>query len=134
VRLMVCDPAYWQSELEGWDHEFGEDRVVKTNTRENKTMVDAVQRYTVGLSEGLFTHDDDPDVMRHILNMAPRDTRAGIVPIKATRGEKIDAGMATLLGYWGLSSVPAKRPIGRVIDLNQILLEAEEAERAREAF
>ena len=40
---------------------------------------------------------------------------------------KIDAAMATPLGYLGLSSVPAKRPIGRIIDLNQIFLDAGEA-------
>jgi hypothetical protein len=107
VRRMVCDPAYWQSELAGWDREFGEDVVVKVNTRDSRMMVESVQLYTVALAEGRFTHDGDPDVQRHINNMAPRDTRAGIVPIKATRNEKIDAGMATLLGFWGLSQVPA---------------------------
>jgi phage terminase large subunit-like protein len=117
VRLMVCDPAYWAAEMEGWDKEFGEDRVVKVNTRENKTMVDAVQRYTVALSEGLFTHDGSPDVQRHVDNMAPRDTRAGIVPIKATRGEKIDAGMAMLLGYWALAQAPKPRPKPRIFNI-----------------
>jgi len=117
VKYMVCDPAYWQSELAGWDREFGEDVVVKANTRDSRVMVEAVQRYTVALAEGRFTHDGDPDVQRHIDNMAPRDTRAGIVPIKATRNERIDAGMATLLGYWGLSQVPAAKPRPRVISL-----------------
>jgi hypothetical protein len=117
VKYMVCDPAYWQSELSGWDREFGEDVVVKVNTRDSRIMVEAVQRYTVALAEGRFTHDGDPDVQRHIDNMAPRDTRAGIVPIKATRNEKIDAGMATLLGFWGLSQVPAPRPRPRIINL-----------------
>ena len=110
VKYMVCDPAYWQSELSGWDREFGEDVVVKTNTRDTRIMVEAVQRYTVALAEGRFTHDGDPDVQRHIDNMAPRDTRAGIVPIKATRNEKIDAGMATLLGFWGLSRCRRQDP------------------------
>jgi hypothetical protein len=121
VRLLVCDPAYWQSEIEGWDAEFGE--VVMTNNRDTKTMVDAVQRYTVGLAEGLFTHDDDPNVQKHIDNMAPRDTRAGIVPIKATRGEKIDAGMATLLGYWGIAQAPTPtpRPKPRIISMSAVL-------------
>ena len=117
VKYMVCDPAYWQSELSGWDREFGEDVVVKTNTRDNRIMVEAVQRYTVALAEGRFTHDGDPDVQKHIDNMAPRDTRAGIVPIKATRNEKIDAGMATLLGFWGLSQVPPPKPRPRIICL-----------------
>jgi hypothetical protein len=117
VRLMVCDPAYWQSELEGWDREFGEDRVLKTNTRDNRLMVDAVQRYQVALAEGRFTHDDDPAVQRHIDNMAPRDTRAGVIPIKATRSEKIDAGMATLLGFWGLSQAPKPKPRVRIFSL-----------------
>ena len=120
VRLMVCDPAYWANELEGWDREFGEDRVVKVDTRQNKTMVDAVQRYTVALTEGLFTHDDDGAVQAHIDNMAPRDTRAGIIPIKATRSEKIDAGMATLLGFWGLSQAPKPRARPRIFSLAEI--------------
>ena len=34
-------------------------------------MVEAVQRYTVALAEGRFTHDGDPDVQNHIDNMAP---------------------------------------------------------------
>ena len=125
VRLMVCDPAYWADELEGWDREFGEDRIVKINTRENKTMVDAVQRYTVALAEGKFTHDDDEAVQRHIDNMAPRDTRQGVVPIKATRGEKIDAGMATLLGYWGLSRAPKPKAKPRIFSLADVDLDAE---------
>lgn len=119
VKYMVCDPAYWQSELSGWDREFGEDVVVKTNTRDTRIMVEAVQRYTVALAESRFTHDGDPDVQRHIDNMAPRDTRAGIIPIKATRNEKIDAGMATLLGFWGLSQVPPSRPKPRIFSLNE---------------
>jgi hypothetical protein len=40
---------------------------------------------------------------------------------------KIDAGMATPLGYWGLSSVPAKKPIGRIINSYQVHLDAGEA-------
>ena len=121
VRLMVCDPAYWQSEIEGWDREFGEDRVLQLNTRDTRIMVEAVQRYQVALAEGLFTHDGDPDVQRHIDNMAPRDTRAGVIPIKATRGEKIDAGMATLLGFWGLASAPAPAPRPRILSLADYL-------------
>ena len=68
VKYMVCDPAYWHSELTGWDREFGEDVVVKVNTRDSRMMVEAVQRYTVALAEGRFTHDADPDVQRHIDN------------------------------------------------------------------
>jgi phage terminase large subunit-like protein len=117
VKYMVCDPAYWQSELSAWDREFGE-VVVKVNTRDSRMMVEAVQRYQVALAEGRFTHDGDPDVQRHLDNMAPRDTRSGIVPIKATRNEKIDAGMATLLGFWGLSQVPPSRPKPRIINLD----------------
>ena len=88
----------------GWDREFGEDVVVKTNTRDTRIMVEAVQRYTVALAEGRFTHDGDPDVQRHIDNMAPRDTRAGIVPIKATRNERIDAGHGDPAGILGARS------------------------------
>jgi hypothetical protein len=123
VKLMVCDPAYWQSELSGWDREFGQDTVVKVNTRDSRMMVEAVQRYLVALAEGRFTHDGDPDVQRHIDNCAPRDTRAGRVPIKATRNEKIDAAMATLLGFWGLAQVPAAKPRARVISLSRIAAE-----------
>jgi hypothetical protein len=117
VRLMVCDPAYWHDEMTNWDREFGEDVIVKTNTRDTRIMVEAVQRYTVALAEGRFTHDADPDVQRHIDNMAPRDTRAGVVPIKATRSEHIDAGMATLLGFWGIARAPVPRPRPRIINL-----------------
>jgi hypothetical protein len=52
VKFMVCDPAYWHDEMTGWDREFGEDVVVKMNTRDTRPMVEAVQRYTVALAEG----------------------------------------------------------------------------------
>ena len=109
----------------GWDREFGDDVVVKTNTRDTRIMVEAVQRYTVALAEGRFTHDGDPDVQRHIDNMAPRDTRAGIVPDQGHSHEKIDAGMATLLGFWGLSQVPPPRPKSRFISLADVLQQAD---------
>ena len=128
VKFMVCDPAYWHDELTGWDREFGDDVVVKTNTRDNRIMVEAVQRYTVALAEGRFTHDGDPDVQKHIDNMAPRDTRSGIVPIKATRNERIDAGMASLLGFWGLSQVPAAKPRPRVVSLSDVAAELDREE------
>jgi hypothetical protein len=118
---MVCDPAYWHDEMTGWDREFGDDIVVKTNTRDTKIMVEAVQRYTVALAEGRMTHDADPDEQKHIDSMAPRDTRAGIVPIKATRNERIDAGMATLLGFWGLGQVPPPSPKSRIYSLQDFL-------------
>jgi hypothetical protein len=127
VAMLVADPAYWQSELEAWDAEFGEDVVVSINTRENKTVAEAVQRHQVGLAEGLFTHDGDPDVQRHIDNCASRDTRGGIVPTKATSSEKIDAAMAMLLGYWGLARAPkTEKPKARLIDLTAALLRAGE--------
>jgi phage terminase large subunit-like protein len=107
VLRVIADPPDWRSELEAWAEEFGEDRVVEFETYKMSLMAVACDRYDSALRSGAFSHDDDPVVNHHLYNCTTKTTGYGPVVTKSGREEKIDAGVATIIGYYGLSTVEA---------------------------
>lgn len=113
VERVIADPPDWRSELESWAEEWGEDRIVEFETYKTSLMATACDRYESALKSGAFTHDDDPVVNQHLYNCVSKPVRVGsgdetemrVVVVKASREEKIDAGVATIIGFWGLSTI-----------------------------
>lgn len=98
VRRMYCDPPYWGTEIEEWDAQIGDDKVVKWPTYRPVPMHSATERFVADLNSGRITHDGCPITARHMANarMAPRrDGRYMLAKPDAAR--KIDAAVTTVL-------------------------------------
>lgn len=110
VGRMLCDPAKWWSEIEGWMDRWNvgsadEARVVMFDTNSTRRMAAACDRYLTAHAERSSTHDGDPVTARHVLAMAKKkvrvrdpddDGRTRYVFVKMDV-RKIDAGIADVL-------------------------------------
>lgn len=119
VGLMLCDPAKWQTEIEGWAEEFGEDRVVFFDTNQTVRMSRACDRFLVVMAEGVFAHDGSEVLSAHVLAMHRRkvrvrddddDGRTKYVFVKGPDKSKIDAGIGAVLALEAMSTMPEAPP------------------------
>ncbi|PXY25157.1 hypothetical protein BAY59_24330 [Prauserella coralliicola] len=119
VGLMLCDPAKWQTEIEGWAEEFGEERVVFFDTNQPIRMSRACDRFSTTLAEGAFSHDGSETFTRHVLAMHKRkvrvrdedeDGRTKFVFVKGPEREKIDGGIGGVLALEAFSTMPEAEP------------------------
>jgi hypothetical protein len=112
VRL-YADPPYWESEVDEWVDEYGEERVIRWHTRRIVQMHAACERLKTDVlkrnSKGwAFTHDGCPITQSHIEN-----TRAAARPMdryvlrKASPVQKIDATVTSVLAHEALGDVIA---------------------------
>jgi hypothetical protein len=110
VWKLYADPAYWESNVDGWSGEYGEDRVVKRWTGggfEVKTAY-MVRAYTNAQADGVLSHDGHADFARHIANAQKKaisrrdDEGKPLWTIQKDRSDsprKIDAAMAGGLSW-----------------------------------
>jgi hypothetical protein len=117
VGLMLCDPAKWQTEIEGWAEEFGEDRVVFFDTNQTVRMSRACDRFLVVMAEGAFAHDGSQVLSAQVLAMHKRkvrvrddddDGRTKYVFVKGPDRSKIDAGIGAVLALEAVSTMPVE--------------------------
>lgn len=108
VARMVCDPAYWDTEIEEWAIEFGEDTVIAFDTNQPSRMGPACRRFKMALTERSFTWDGDEVLRSHMHHMDTKDTRWGPLVVKpdGKQSEKIDGGVAAIIGYAELLHIP----------------------------
>lgn len=116
VGLMFCDPPRWQSEIEGWAEEFGEDVVVFFDTNQPARMSRACDRFAVAVAdEGGLTHDGSSTLTGHVLAMHRRkvrvrdeddDGRTKFVFVKGPDRSKIDAGVGAVLALEACMTMP----------------------------
>lgn len=115
VGLMLCDPAKWQTEIEGWAEEFGEERVVFFDTNQPTRMWRACDRFTTALNEGAYSHDGSTTLSSHVLAMHKRkvrvrdeddDGRTKFVFVKGPTRDKIDAGIGAVLALEAAMTMP----------------------------
>lgn len=100
VERMYCDPPGWQSELEEWARRHGETRVIRWETYRPAQMSAALERFVTDLRTGVIRHDGCPRTTAHVAN-AVKSTRRNdtYVLAKASKAQKIDAAMATVLAH-----------------------------------
>jgi len=120
VGLMLCDPAKWQTEIEFWAEEYGEERVVFFDTNQPTRMWKACDRFSTALIEGAYTHDGSPELTAQVLAMFKRkvrvrddddDGRTKYVFVKGPNRDKIDAGIGAVLALEALAIMPAEELI-----------------------
>jgi len=111
------DPPLWQTELDRWSGEFGEEQVVRFHTRRTR-MIDAVERFRTDIAAGRLQHTGDPTLTRHALNVQIREVRGGYWLAKPGDGpsDKIDAAVAAVLAYEARAdALAAVRPKNRAV-------------------
>jgi phage terminase large subunit-like protein len=100
VRLYP-DPPYWQSEIQGWAHKYGDKVVIPWATARMRAMSAAVERFRTDAIAREFKHDGNPMLRTHVLSAHMRKTRTGfwIEKASAHSPDKIDAAIAAVLAY-----------------------------------
>jgi len=118
VGLMLCDPAKWQTEIEFWVDEYGEDQVVLFDTNQPTRMWRACDRFSTALAEGAYTHDGSSVLSAHVLALHKRkvrvrdaddDGRTKYVFVKGPNKDKIDAGIGAVLALEAAMTMPELR-------------------------
>ena len=99
VRELAADPWGWQSELEGWQKEYGRRRVVEWNTGYRKRMAPATDRFYADVMERRMTQDGNDRLAVHLGNAVAVPTPQGDVIQKDKRGSKrkIDLAVAAIV-------------------------------------
>ena len=99
VRRFYADPPRWETDVDRWATEHGEDRVVEWPTYRPKQMHEALERFLTDLSAGRISHDGCPLTTTHMAN-ARKVTRAQRYILgKPSNHQKIDAAMASVLAH-----------------------------------
>lgn len=98
VRLMLCDPPLWDSEITEWGLRHGVKRVLAWETYRPIPMHAATERFVVDIASGRLRHDGCPITTEHIRNarMAHRrDSRYMLAKPDAAR--KIDVAVTSVI-------------------------------------
>jgi len=120
VGLMLCDPAKWQTEIEFWAEEFGEERVLFFDTNQPTRMWRACDRFTTAVTEGAYSHDGAELLSAQVLAMHKRkvrvrdaddDGRTKFVFVKGPNRDKIDAGIGAVLALEAVQTMPPFEPV-----------------------
>lgn len=100
VERFYCDPPGWQSEIETWALRHGDDRVIRWETYRPTQMAAALERFVTDLRSGVVTHDGCPITAVHVGNAVKVGRKNDTyVLAKASKPQKIDAAMATVLAH-----------------------------------
>ena len=68
VARFYCDPRHWESQIDEWKIEYGEDVVSEWPTNSISRMYPALTRYQADLNEGKTSHDACLPTKTHALN------------------------------------------------------------------
>jgi phage terminase large subunit-like protein len=94
------DPPLWQTEIDGWARDYGEEAVMRFSTNRAR-MQSATERFRTDVSGGEFGHVGDEQLTAHVLNARVRQARNGywLAKSRPSSPEKIDAAVAAVLAY-----------------------------------
>jgi phage terminase large subunit-like protein len=100
IVRMYADPPLWQSEIDAWAREFGEQVVMRFPTARPR-MMGATERFRTDVLAGRLRHGGDRDLTRHVLAARVREARGGYFLAKSrpSAPDKIDAAVAAVLAW-----------------------------------
>lgn len=100
LARVYCDPYRWQTEIEQWALDWGEDVFVSWATSRLAPMHAALDRFTTDLASGALRHDGCPITAQHVAN-ARKLSRQGdrYVLGKPAQHQKIDAAVTSVLAH-----------------------------------
>lgn len=109
VFHMYCDPPYWGTEIEEWDAQIGDDRVIKWPTYRPLPMHAATERFVADLRSGRVKHDGCPITAQHMANARMEARRDGRYMLsKPDAARKIDAAVTSVLVHEAASDARAR--------------------------
>lgn len=112
VRALVCDPAWWRTEIQEWRERYGEDRVIDwpvTNARMGPATASAYAR----ILGGDLRIAADTTLRRHVANAVAKDLPGGTQTIRKDRpnsSRRIDAAVTLIMAVDALERWGAKPP------------------------
>ena len=100
VARMYVDPRYFETQVEAWASEYGDEVVLQWATNRVTQMFEALVRYREDLAEKVTRHGDDPTMKLHAL-AARRIAKPGdrFILGKPSENQKIDLVMADVLAH-----------------------------------
>lgn len=100
VRRMYCDPFWWNTEIDAWADEYGDETVMEWRTNRNRIMFEAIARFETDLTQGRVTHDGCPITATHMANAVKKNRPGQIYTLdKPEEHQKIDAAMTSILAH-----------------------------------
>lgn len=114
VGRMLCDPAYWRSEIERWSRRWG-DEIVLEFPQTDRRMAPATDRWLSSISNGELSHDGDGTFRAHVVaahrkaSAVKADGEGRRLPIltKGDDGRKIDCAAAAVMSLEAAATMPA---------------------------
>jgi hypothetical protein len=115
-----ADPAKWDTEVAGWEAEYGRRMLVKATQQHpiawwmtggrTGLIVKAVEAAETRIRDASLTHDGSYAMTRHVLNAKRKETPSGIVLAKEhpDSRRKIDAAIALVLANAAYTEAVAK--------------------------
>ena len=110
VQQLVCDPAYWESDMAQWDARWPK-RVEEFRTNVMARMAPATFGFYAAVMDGRLTHSGDARLIRHVANCVTKTTPQGDVITKVSKDSpaKIDLAVAAVLAY-SQASISVSKP------------------------
>lgn len=108
---LLADPPYWGRELSEWDARWP-GRVIEFPTHVRARMAPACTTFYSGVLNGVFTHDGDKRMTRHVTNCVVKSSPQGDYITKAQKMSpaKIDLAVAAVMGYSVAAQAQRQRP------------------------
>lgn len=98
LRRVYCDPPKWQTEIETWAREYGEDVFVSWATYRERQMHAALERFVTDLTTDALHHDGCPITSAHIANARKLANKADRYILgKPAQHQKIDAAVTSVI-------------------------------------
>lgn len=109
VARLYCDPRHWETQIDAWATEFGDEVVVQWPTNSIGRMYPALVRYREDLAERLTSHDKADEAMKAHALAARKVAKPGdkFILGKPSENQKIDLLMADVLAHEAASDVRA---------------------------
>jgi phage terminase large subunit-like protein len=92
------DPPLWQTEIDAWARDFGDEAVMRYHTNRSR-MIGATERFRTDLLNGQIKHVADEHLAEHVLNARLSEARGGYWLKKGAADQHIDAAIAAVLAY-----------------------------------
>ncbi len=107
VRL-YCDPQDWETDIEAWALEHGQEKVLPWPTNKVERMYPAIRRFEADLREGLIRHDGCPVAAAHVgqAKKVPKPGQKYLLG-KPNENQKIDVAMTRILAHEAKSDAVA---------------------------
>jgi hypothetical protein len=68
VWRLYADKPHWETYVDAWSGEFGEERVINWPTNQHRKMAGSVRSFATAVNDGTLSHSGDPAYARHVGN------------------------------------------------------------------